>query len=381
MIQIPIVDRLIFRELVGPLLNGIFMFLAVLFGGAYLFSITELLVKGAPFLLVMKIALFTLPALVTQAFPMGMLLGTLLAFGRLSGDSEHIAMYAGGISFMRMARPVAAMGLVVSTITFIWNETVVPPSQRAFYELKNSASVGAMASNRPLHYVVKRQGEDTVDEFVSIDGGYDTTTRTLRRVTILKMSEDPARKGKPEVVVYAERVAMQDAKAMDADFFDGYVRYLSDGKVVADASFKEAHTRTLPKNVRLGRDFKGILRDEVVDNRRMTFSELRDKINRDRAEGKPETGGDEVDLWEKVSLPIASIIFGLVAAPLGVRPHRGSKAMGFGIAIGIIFLYWVLYRWMYVLGKGGGIPPVVASFLPCTLGLFAAWWLIQRTRQ
>jgi lipopolysaccharide export system permease protein len=120
---------------------------------------------------------------------------------------------------------------------------------------------------------------------------------------------------------------------------------------------------------------------EVTDNRRMTFMELRDKINRERAEGNTNTLGDEVDLWEKISLPLASLVFGLVGAPLGIRPQRGSKAMGFGVAIGIIFLYWVLYRWMYILGRGGGLPPVLASFSGCLAGLVVAAILIARTRQ
>ena len=65
---------------------------------------------------------------VTQTLPMSMLLACLLGFGRLSGDSEHIALYAGGISFFRMVRPVAWMGIVISIFTFLWSEAVMPPA-------------------------------------------------------------------------------------------------------------------------------------------------------------------------------------------------------------------------------------------------------------
>jgi lipopolysaccharide export system permease protein len=113
----------------------------------------------------------------------------------------------------------------------------------------------------------------------------------------------------------------------------------------------------------------------------MTFRQLRDKINRERAEGNLDTGGDEVDLWGKISMPLASLVFGLVGAPLGMRPHRGSKAVGFGMAIGIIFMYWVIYNWMYVVGKNGSLPPIVAAFSGCIIGLVVAVFLIARTRQ
>src|SRR2546421_3992910 len=100
-----LVDRLVWRDLLSPLLNSVLMFLMLLFTSAYLFKITDLLVKGAPFGLVAKVALYSLPSLLTQTLPMGFLLGTLLAFGRISGDSEHIALYASGVSFYRMVRP------------------------------------------------------------------------------------------------------------------------------------------------------------------------------------------------------------------------------------------------------------------------------------
>jgi lipopolysaccharide export system permease protein len=381
-------DRLILRELSGPLINSILMFLMLLFASVYLFKITDLLVQNVPFWTVVRITIYTLPGIVTQAFPMGMLLGCLLAFGRLSGDSETVALFASGLSFHRIVMPVAWVGLFVSIIAVLWNEIVVPPSMRAYYALVQNATEQIAATNRPLHYVVKREGEDGVDEFVSIEGGYDAKTRTLRRVTILKMSDDPRHRGKPELCVYAEQARARDPKGLDWDFYECYVRYLrpteddkGEKRQQADIYFEQAKTSTIGKNVRMGRDFKGIMGAEVTDNRRMTFMELRDKINRERAEGNTNTLGDEVDLWEKISLPLASLVFGLVGAPLGIRPQRGSKAMGFGVAIGIIFLYWVLYRWMYILGRGGGLPPVLASFSGCLAGLVVAAILIARTRQ
>jgi len=381
-----LVDRLIWRELLGPLLNSILMFLVLLFATAYLFRLTDLLVKGVPWLTVAKAALYSLPSLLTQTLPMAMLLASLLAFGRLSGDSEHIALYAGGISFYRMARPVAALGALVSIITIAWNETVVPPATRQLYILMQEATEDIATTSVALNYVVKREGEEAVDEFVNVGGGYDARTRSLFQVTILKMSDDPKQAGRPAFLVEAEyaRPNADDPKGLDWTFYKARIvdlRYDPERKRWPEVRMEMATTRTLPKNVRMGRTFKGVLQAEVTDNRRMTFSQLRDKINRERAQGNPNTLGDEVDLWEKISLPLASLIFGLVGAPLGVRPHRGSKAVGFGIAIGIIFLYWVIYRWMYVVGKNGGLPPLLASFTPCLLGLVAAAFLIARTRQ
>ena len=42
-------------------------------------------------------------------------------------------------------------------------------------------------------------------ELVYIDGGYDKQLDWLRKGTIIKMSDDPAREGQPEVMVFFER--------------------------------------------------------------------------------------------------------------------------------------------------------------------------------
>jgi len=331
---------------------------------------------------VAKVGLYSLPLLITQTLPMGLLLGTLLAFGRISGDSEHIALYACGVSFYRIAQPVAVVGLVVGILAIGWNETVVPPATSEMYRLQQTVVETIKATDQPLSYMDKRKDSDRVATVVLIDGGFDVKSRMLRRVTIMKMSDE--KPGTPEVVVYADHAIARDAKGFDWEFYDGYVKYLRpDPESMVQADFYFDALKTLPKGVRLDRDFKGILQADVTDNRRMTFVQLRDKIRQERSQGDPmrTADGDEFDLWAKISLPLASVIFGLVAAPLGLRPHRGSKTMGFGIAVGLIFCYWFLHNSMFQVAKGGTMQPFFAAFTADLAGLVAAVILMSRTRQ
>ena len=91
-----LVNRLIIRELMSPLLNSVIIFIFVLLAPMF-FQFTEMLLRGVEPVIVAKMVVLSMPMLITQTLPMGMLLGTLLAFGRLSSDSEHIALFAGGI--------------------------------------------------------------------------------------------------------------------------------------------------------------------------------------------------------------------------------------------------------------------------------------------
>ena len=382
-------DRLILRELRGPLLNSILMFLILLFGTASIFTLTDLLVKGVPAQTVARIALYSIPKLVTLTLPMSMLLGCLLAFGRLSGDSENIALHAGGISFYRTIVPVAIIGLAFSVIAFTWDETVVPPATAQEVKLKFEVSGALAAATQELFYTVKSP-DGHVARIINVYGGYDLKTNTLKKVMIIEMSHDPEHTGEPAFALYAERAVanQRDVNGADWTFFDGHIndlRFDPNRKTIVDNHFNDATTRSLQEStgtpISMGRPIQSVLRAQKPDNRSMTFHELRDKINEERRAGSLDTGGDEVDLWSKFSTPLASLVFGLVGAPLGVRPQRGSKAMGFGIAIGIIFAYWFMQGWLYQIGKNGGLDPMLAAFAPNLIGVIAGIFLISRTRQ
>jgi lipopolysaccharide export system permease protein len=88
-----------------------------------------------------------------------------------------------------------------------------------------------------------------------------------------------------------------------------------------------------------------------------------------------------VRLYQKLALPFASLVFALVGTPLGMRPQRSSSAMGLGLAIVIIFGYWVLTHYMTILGNNGAMSPAAASFFPTLLGAAGGIALIIRAKK
>jgi lipopolysaccharide export system permease protein len=71
-------------------------------------------------------------------------------------------------------------------------------------------------------------------------------------------------------------------------------------------------------------------------------------------------------------------VFALVGAPLGLRRLRGGASVGLGLSVLIIFGYYTVWHGMHVLGEGGQVAPLVASWLPNTIGLAAGLTLIRR---
>ena len=86
----------------------------------------------------------------------------------------------------------------------------------------------------------------------------------------------------------------------------------------------------------------------------------------------------EAELYQRVTIPMASLIFTLVAIPLGMQPNRNSSSRGFVISIIIIFIYYSLMTMAGAIAQSGTVDPMLAVWLPNIIGLLAGCWLMHR---
>lgn len=363
-------DRLIIRELVPPFLFGVGLFTALIFAGGYLGIFTEYMVSGVPVGLVIELGLLFLPQIAVKTLPMGMLLATMLGFGRLSADWEVTALRAAGMSLRRLLLPVGLMGLMVSLFTIAFNETVVPYATSRANFLRNEAlKTLKVSSQKALSFPQWKDGR--LDSFVIVSGGRDPRTQELFQVTILKFSEGETQG--PIATIFAERAVWQGGEQWRLE----NVRWhTNDGK---SGGFGSGYSVPAVNNAAITHTPTQIEATQTeVDAK--SFRQLRDQIAQYQQEGvDPKTIGQlTVELYNKLSLPLASLIFALVGTPLGIRAQRSSPATGFALSIAVIFVYWVLARYLIIIGGGGALPPWLASFLPNFLGIGFALYLLYR---
>ncbi|MCS7190125.1 MAG: LptF/LptG family permease, partial [Fimbriimonadales bacterium] len=344
---------------------------ALVFAGGYVFMITEYAVKGAPWPLVIQLALLYLPQIAVRTLPMGMLLATLLGFGRLSSDWEVTAARAAGVSLRRMMAPVFWLSLLVSLFAIGFNETLVPWATERAARIRN-AILEQLQLTEQQAFGFPQFHEGKLDSYVIVAGGRDPQTQELFQVTLLKYSAGSQRE--PEVVVYAARARWDGANQWT--LHDGWWR-TAGGQYGTFVVFRA----TPLLNVAIRRtpvQIEALLTN--VDER--SFRQLREQIEFFRREGADEAQVRQltVELYNKINVPLASLIFALLGAPLGIRPQRSSPASGFALSVAIIFLYWVMARYLVILGRGV-LDPLLASSLPNLIGAALALWLIRKKEQ
>jgi len=104
--------RYVFLEVISPTLLGLCVYVLVFVMNA-LFELAELAIKkDLSVRSVVTILFYYLPRVLEMTIPMAILLGVLVGIGRLSTDSEVVALRASGVSYWRILCPVVTLGIV-----------------------------------------------------------------------------------------------------------------------------------------------------------------------------------------------------------------------------------------------------------------------------
>ena len=122
-IKIPslsVVDRYLFLELLSPFLFGMGIFTSLGLSIGTLFDLVRRVTESGLVLTVaFQILLLKIPGFLSLAFPMAILLAALMAYSRLSSDSEIIALRSLGIGIYRLVVPVVIFGFIVTGLSLI----------------------------------------------------------------------------------------------------------------------------------------------------------------------------------------------------------------------------------------------------------------------
>lgn len=160
--RLPIMDRWLMGELIGPLLFGVAAFTAVTLSVGVVFDLVRKVAEaGLALDVALRVLLLKLPGFLVLSFPMATLMATLLAYSRLSGGSELTALRSIGVSTSRFLVPAIVLAGLMSLLTFVFNDVIVPPANRAGYVALHRAIGRSIDSEKGENIIYPRYGRVT----------------------------------------------------------------------------------------------------------------------------------------------------------------------------------------------------------------------------
>jgi lipopolysaccharide export system permease protein len=359
------IDRYIFKELIEPFLFGLGAFTAILSASMIMFELVRAVVlRGMPLLVALQIFIYRLPGIVVYIFPMATLLAALLAFSRLSHDSEVIAFRAAGISLFRLIVPVLGLGLLVSLANLTFSEIVVPESNKAAKNLLIETSLQSQPKLQKNIFVPELQHGVLKRIF------YARSMKGSSMEGVIVQEFNP--EGGLSQIINAKQASWKSGKNQWL-FRDGIIYLIAEsGEYKHLIKFNEQHItiKYTPADLYIG--------DRNPDE--MTLQELKEFISL-----KEKMGVDTVDLQiqynMKLSIPFASLVFALLGAPLGLSPRRAAGSIGLGLSIIVIFFYYILTFVSLAVGETRLLPPVAAAWVPNLVTGGVGWYILKRASE
>lgn len=365
-------DNYILREISGPLGIGLLVYTFILLM-QFLFQSAEMIIRrGLQTSAVAHLLLLYMPSILVLTLPMALLFGILVAVGRLSGESELTAMRACGISLTRLYRPVLMLSLLLAIINGSLTLYLLPRANAAFTRLRMDFLTQTISNQVDPRVFI----EDWPPFVLYVFG---TSPDTGRWNGVFVAEDAPgrenqvtmARSGSLHLDDTGERLIMEldDAYTHKVDF-QHPDRY--------NLSFS-SHTRQLLQD-----RFTSSQRARVTVSkgvREMTLTELRERA-RDPSTPDQVRRLSEVEIHKKFAIPVACLVFGLLALPLGITRKRGGKSSGFALSIGVILLYYILLNSGEEAARVGRIAPWMAMWFPnLLLSVLGMLLLLRRNRE
>jgi LPS export ABC transporter permease LptF/LPS export ABC transporter permease LptG len=354
-----ILDRYIVREVFRHALLGLVVFTFVFFV-PQLVRLMELFVRhtgsGAQ-ILTLFLCLF--PAVFVFTVPMATLIGVLLGLGRMSADSEIIALTALGIGRRRILLPVGVLALTGAMVTLAMTAWLGPLALRTFRTLQAdliSSQVSFALQPRVFDerfpskvlYVndVSASGTQWHGVFLAQTGSESGSQLTLAENAIV-IAEPKL--GKLEL--HLKGGTTHEFSRDDADHYSVTAFGQSDWPI----------------------EFSGLAAapPRQLNNPERSMRELW----KDNGPGWREA---RVELHRRLAFPMACFAFALVAVPLGAQPRRGGRAAGALLAVILIAAYYLLS----VMGaRQSTLPPAAGVWMANAVLLALGLTLLPRMEQ
>jgi len=284
--------------------------------------------------------LYKSPLIITQGFPMSILLAALITMGILKRNRELIAMRAAGISSGLYAGPIVGAALLLCILHFGLDETVARSLNKQAQEMwQQVRKVGSLSYR---HENVWFRGRDTIYQIRL----YDKRTQTMDKVSLFFI--DPQFR-------MTERL---DAKSLH---WDGSRWVAMDGLLLkfsphaTEQEWFQERELSLPESPA---DFASI---ETIPEQ-LDWADLLQYTRKIRQEGY-NAAPYEVELHLRVALPLTSVILALLGISIALRQGmHGGIAAGLVIALLVAFLYLTVLQIGCSLGTVGILPPVLGAW-------------------
>lgn len=340
-----ILDRYIIKKFLVILFFTTLAFMVIFIVVDLIEHLDKFLGSGATADRLILYYVYYIPYIIILTLPVNMLLSSLFSLGSMAQYNELMACLSSGISLYRLVIPILLVALVISALSGVAGETIVPESNRKRLDIYRYDIRNEPRQKGGTERQISLQDYDNRQMSILY---YDARQKRANKVNIVwKEGNQIRERWDARYMVWRDSLNFWVLHEITRRTFE------NDSEMVTKLdSFRYEDTRILPED----------LVDLQLKPEEMNYRELKSFV-----EKMENLGADArkwvVDLNMKISYPFASFIIVLFGAPLASRKRRSGPALGFALALLISFVYFLFLRSGQVLGHNGTLDPWLGAWI------------------
>lgn len=379
-------------------------------------SLDDLVGKGLEETVILQLVSLNIPWMLVLAVPMGVLFGTLMAFGSMSASHEVTVIKASGGSLFRMMRPVILISILLTLFMFWFNDVILPESNHRAKTL-----ISDIKKKKPTFILESGQFSANIDGYTILSRKVDSLSGMMFGVTIYdkksSRSSNIINANEGEITLDAASGKMIlnlfDGELHQSEYlkqknyrivnFEDYTIYLdatgfnfnrtdeelmsrgqremriSDMEKIMEESVKNADDISDKIDAKVEEHFDLIFKktptnkeSEEVDileayrrvEKMLNF--FQSNVNSLVAQNKrydEKSRQYDVEINKKYSIPVACFIFIFVGCPMGIITRGGNFGISAAISLGFYIIYWTCLIGGEKLADRGHLDPSISMWL------------------
>jgi len=329
-------------------------------------SIMELIVnRGVHAGHVGRMLVYLIPDIVMFALPAVSLMAIVVAFLRLSADSEIISLKSCGISLYQMLPPVMVLSFLALLITLLVGIIAVPWGNRSFKDVlfqiaESKADLGIKERifcepfNGVVFYVTSYSARDRDMKDVFVVDRRDT------KITNTIIAEE----GK--ILSYPQQ------RIITLHFLRGTISTVDNNL----ASARSIKFDVYDMNIGL-KDIISALESRKKAPKELSVNELIKQIDTS-PKGELKHNEMMIELLEKFTIPLAVFLMGIIGVPLGVQIRARGRSAGIGISLVVFLIYYMCLVGMRSICETGNVSPTFGMWIPDIFLFICCIYLLKR---
>ena len=350
-------------------------------------KLTSLIVnRGVEFSQIATVFVAIIPTFLEIALPMSTLLGVMLAFARMCGDSEMVVLRASGISILKFILPIGLFALVVGStglfVSFVLRPWGFSTLSTALFEIARSKSTSGLTEG-----VFNKMGLITLyAEKIDYQSG------DLTKVLV----DDKRNEGQRKIVVARKGKIVADEATQTISLLLGEgVAHETDGQNYSRTAFVSNSLSVNPmelkeesKKGQIARELPGAELQQTIDyyktQLRSTDGDSVEVYGQTitRKEALKKFRRAKIEYGQRLSLPYASVVMAFVGMALGIMSPRTQRTWGAGFAATLGLVVFILYYSIFSVGltmaDSGALKVWIALWAPNILTTAIAALLVYK---